>query len=132
MSGWIRVKELPTRYEVRSENANAYSAYWRRKEAVFELAEARRNEGFDEKYKLVTIRRHQVKRTEVVEEHYEHFTSWTTSPGVIIEAILRRNGWCVRPHNSIAEDAHATREEAETAARKWLDTNGYRIRKVAT
>ena len=132
MSGWIRVKELPTRYEVRSENANAYSAYWRRKEAVFELAEARRNEGFDERYKLVTIRRHQVKRTGVTEEHYEHFTTWTTSPGVVIEAILKRDGWILSPRTDGDNGMHIRREEAESAACAWLDANGYRIRKVAT
>lgn len=133
MSGWIRVKELPTRYEVRCESGRVFHKT--------ERSEALRYRASFRGSKMVTIRRWQVKRTNVVEQRYKNYTSWHevldcethTSVVTPIEAFKRGvMEWHLCPRPTDEPKPYATREEAEAAARKWLDGNGYRIAKVAT
>ncbi len=134
MSGFIRVKELPTRFEVRY--LGCYSTFFDAKDATEErkhLKEVYPSKSVD----LVTIRRWKVKRTNVVEQRYESYTSWhelldyepyTLTLVTPIEAIHRATGWQLCPRPTADPQPYAAREEAEQAARKWLHANGYRVK----
>lgn len=127
MSGWIRAKELPTRYEVRIKNM---AEHFNVKEHALE--ELGRRLGWGQQARLVTIRRWQMERTEVTEERYE-YTCWTTPTlKTVIEVVLRKSDrWHVEPQDSCDDSVHMSREEAEAAARKWLHGNGYRLKRAA-
>lgn len=125
MSGFIRVKPLRTRYEVGCE------VYWDETEAVSALAEARGPERSND-FNLTIIRRWKVKRTEVTEERFDNCVNYRSSIVATVTVSPRFDGqWSMKPLHS-GTSFYPTREEAETAARKWLRDNGYRVRKVAT
>lgn len=126
MSGWIRAKELPTRYEVRIKNM---AEHFNVKEHALE--ELGRRLGWGQQARLVTIRRWQMERTEVTEDRYE-YTCWTTPTlKTVIEVVLRKSDrWHVEPQDSCADSVHMSREEADAAARKWLRDNGYRLKRA--
>ena len=129
MSGWIRVKELPARYEVRSLYADDILPS--RAEAERKLEEARLlTPGLP--FRLVTVRRWQVKRREVTEERFDNCVNYRESIVAIVTVSPRFNGqWSMKPLHS-GTSFYLTREEAEAAARAWLNANDYRIRKVTT
>ena len=147
MSGWIRVKELPTRYEVRREPfpphhyKDAESARQGQRLLKRILSDWKAESG---PAKLVTIRRHQVKRTVVVEECNLQRTSWAKNCYLanliasVFVGMSKQSEWNPAWYLELyaagerpVPCSFGTREEAEAAARKWLRDNGYRIRKVA-
>lgn len=135
MSGWIRVKELPTRYEVRREPfvPTIYKDLELAKQGRRMLSEWKLESG---PAKLVTIRRHQVKRTEVTEERSERATFYDAARGLVIRCWLSTADakWVVTPEDCACPRPEnqriPTREEAEAVARAWLDANGYRLKRA--
>jgi predicted SPOUT superfamily RNA methylase MTH1 len=136
MSGLIRVKELPTRYVIQRDNGDEYwSVYAHLTKA--RLVEIKKTLPFEEDVRLVTVRRWQVKRTEVTEERSKLTTFYDGPKGLVIRAWSRNEDqWIVTPEECtrLESERHRfqTREEAEAFARKWLRDNGYRLRKAPT
>jgi hypothetical protein len=137
MSGFIRVKELPTRWEVRTKHA--VERFSVKEHAVEEHS---KREAWEQSAKFVTIRRWQVTRTELTEERDLQRTSWakTGYANLIASAFAglskqTEHQWHIELYAAGERPvpcSFGTREEAEAAARKWLEANGYRLRKAPT